>query len=203
MKRALLLALAIAACAGAGSARADGDPASDYLIGEPVFLPFDANIPKEKQRELIQLLRATNASGYRIRVAIIWSTYDLGAITALWKKPRVYARFLGAELQFIYKQRLLIVMPNGFGFNWPHHPSAKEYAILEKIPIAPHPVGLVDAVSTAVQKLAAASGIEVKPAAAPKRGHGHGRAIVILAIAAALAAAVLLRLALRRRPEQP
>ena len=201
MKRAFVLALLVVACVCAGTARADGEPASDYLIGQQVFLPFDAKIPQSKQREVIALVRSVNASGYKIRVAIIWSTYDLGAIVSLWKKPQVYARFLGAELQFIYKQRLLIVMPNGFGFNFPRHTTANEEALLAKIPITATPVGLVDAAETAVQQLAAASGVKVKPVAAAKGG--HGTAIVILAIAGALAVAVLLRLALRRRPERP
>ncbi len=42
MKRAFVLALLVVACVCAGTARADGDPASDYLIGQQVFLPFDA-----------------------------------------------------------------------------------------------------------------------------------------------------------------
>ena len=60
-------------------------------------------------------------------MAIIASPYDLGAVTALWRKPRAYARFLGIELSLAYKQRLLVVMPNGFGFNWPGHSSASAY----------------------------------------------------------------------------
>jgi len=201
MTRVLVLAvLLLAVCAG--SARADGDPASDYLIGEQLFLPYDAKIPQARQREAVALLRAVNQAGYKIRVAIIWSPYDLGAVTPLWLKPRTYARFLGAELQFIYKQRLLIVMPNGWGFNWPGHPTTKEYAILSKIPVDPHPLGLVAAVETAVQKLAAASGVHVQAPAEAKGKGGHAKLIVILAITAALAVAVLLRLALRRRPER-
>ncbi len=125
----------IAACALAGTARADGDPASDYLLGTQVFFSIDVKLPKAKQQELVSIVRDANKSGYAIRVALIASPYDLGAVTSLWRKPRQYAKFLGAELQFIYKRRLLIVMPNGFGFNWPKHPSSKEYAVLSKVPI--------------------------------------------------------------------
>ena len=56
-------------------------------------------------------------------MAIIGAPVDLGAVTALWDKPPAYASFLGVELSLVYKQRLLIVMPNGFGFNWTGHPS--------------------------------------------------------------------------------
>jgi hypothetical protein len=200
MRRILLLVAVAAACSYASTARADGDPASDYLLGQQVFLPFDAKIPQARQRSFIEFVKSVNSSGYKIRVAIIWSTYDLGAITALWKKPQTYAHFLSAELQFIYKHRLLIAMPNGFGFYWPHHPVAAERAVLTKIPIGTGPVALVDAAQTAVQKLAAASGVRVtaKPVK-ESGGHSHGRAIIILAVVACVAISVLLRVTLRRQ----
>ncbi len=53
MKRLALMFAVFVACIAAGSARADGDPASDYLLGSQVFLPFDAKIPKAKEQELI------------------------------------------------------------------------------------------------------------------------------------------------------
>ena len=144
-----------------------------------------------------------NKSGYAIRVALIGSAYDLGAVTSLWRKPRPYAKFLGAELQFIYKHRLLVVMPNGFGFNWPKHPSTKEYAVLSTVPIGTGAVGMLDSAVTAVQKLAAASGVKIVRANARgdrrTRAASHSRALIVLAAVAGLALAVLLRLALRRK----
>jgi hypothetical protein len=201
MKRALLIVV-LATCALAGSARADGDPASDYLLGTQVFLPYDIKLPANKQQELVSIVRDANKSGYAIRVALIGSAYDLGAITSLWRKPRPYATFLGAEIQFVYKHRLLIVMPNGFGFNWPKHPSSDEYAVLSTVPIGTSPTGMLDSAVTAVQKLAAASGIKVVqtgPVAPPHKGFAHSRAVIVLGATAALALAVLLRLALRRK----
>ena len=56
-------------------------------------------------------------AGLPIKVAIIGNKTDLGAVPQLWAKPQVYARFLGAELRFVYKDTLLIVMPQGFGIN--------------------------------------------------------------------------------------
>ena len=199
MRRAFLLVLLVA-CALAGTARADGDPASDYLYGLKLFLPYDVKIPKERQQELTSFVEATNRSGYEIRVAIIGSSYDLGSVTSLWRQPRTYARFLGAELQFVYAKRLLIVMPNGFGMYWKGHSVKREYAVLSKIPIGKGGSGLVDAAQNAVSKLAAASGVkvtEVAPRSAPRKS-GHGRSLIILAAIAALALAVLARLALRR-----
>ncbi len=151
----------LAACAFAGTARADGDPASDYLLGTQVFIPFDMKLPAAKQQELVSIVRDANKSGYAIRVALIGSAYDLGAVTSLWRKPRPYARFLAAEIEFIYKRRLLIVMPNGFGFNWQKHPSTKEYAVLSSIPVGTGAAGMLDSAVTAVQKLASASGVTI------------------------------------------
>ena len=199
MRRAFLLVLLVA-CALAGTARADGDPASDYLYGLKLFLPYDVKIPKERQQELTSFVEATNRAGYEIRVAIIGSSYDLGSVTSLWRQPRTYARFLGAELQFVYAKRLLIVMPNGFGMYWKGHSVKREYAVLSKIPIGKGGSGLVDAAQNAVSKLAAASGVKVSkvaPRSAPRKS-GHGRSLIILAAIAALALAVLARLALRR-----
>jgi hypothetical protein len=197
-----LLVAALAACALAGTARADGDPASDYLLVQKVFLPFDAKFPQKRQAEFVALVNAANASGFKIRVALISSAYDLGAITALWRKPRPYARFLGAELAFVYKQRLLIVMPNGFGFHWLRHPVEREYSVLSKIPIKPGSVGLLDAGTTAVRRLAADSGVKLvvpKHVTTQTNRNSHDRLVIILAVVAALSVALLLRLALRVR----
>ena len=201
MKRAVVVALLLGACTLAATARADGDPASDYLYTLKVFLPFDVKVPKTRQRELVSFVEAVNRAGYPIRVAVIGSSYDLGSVTSLWRQPRTYARFLGAELQFVYSKRLLIVMPSGFGIYWKGHPVDREYAVLSKVPIGKSPSGLVDAAQEAVSKLAAASGVKVTkptPTVVPQGGGGHSRVVIILAAVAAVAVAVLARLALRR-----
>lgn len=198
----LVLVAVIVACAFATAARADGDPASDYLLATQVFLPFDIKLPKAKQAELTSVVREANKSGYAIRVAVIGSPYDLGSVTSLWRQPKQYARFLSAELQFIYKQRLLVVMPNGYGFNWPKHPSTAEYAVLSKLRVGAGADGMLNSTVTAVQKLAAASGVKVAPTSTGSSGgHGffHGRTLVLIAAIGGLALLVLLRLALRRK----
>ncbi len=197
MRRAALLVALAAALTVAGSARADGDPASDYLLGQQVFFSIDGKVPAAKQHELSAIVDATNRAGYKIRVALIWSPYDLGSVTALWGKPRTYARFLGEELQFIYKQRLLIVMPSGFGVYWKGHDVTASYRTLAHVPIKKTPVGLVDAAEAAVQRLAVAAGVHAKvPRTAPK--HPHRTVTIVLIAIAVLALLVLLRLALRR-----
>ena len=200
MKRLLLVALALF-CVLGGTARADGDPASDYLLGTQVFIPFDLKLPKASQQQLTSLVHDANASGYTIRVALIGSAYDMGSVTSLWRKPKPYAKFLGAELTFVYKNRLLVVMPNGFGFNRPGHPSTKEYATLSKIKIGPGATGLLTAAQSGVQQLAAASGVKIKRTSDSSGGHSmaHDRIVIILGAVALLAAAIVLRLLLRRK----
>jgi hypothetical protein len=199
MRRLAVLA-ALAALLAAPAARADGDPASDYLLGQNVFFPYDLKVSPAAQQQIAALVDEANRAGFKIRVAMIWSSYDLGSITGLWRRPRTYARFLGAELKYVYRDRLLIVMPSGFGFNRPGHPVTKEYATLSKITIDPGPTGFLDATRTAVQRLAAASGVKLTGTANVKgNSQNRDRVIIVLGAIAVLLAAIALRLALRRR----
>jgi hypothetical protein len=91
-------------------------------------------------------------------------------------------------------------MPNGFGFNRSGHPATKEYATLSKIAVQPGPVGFVDATRTAVQRLAAASGVKLTGAVVVKgSSQNRDRLIIVLGAIAVLLAAIALRLVLRRR----
>ena len=196
--------------AGAPTARADGDPASDYLTGRQVFVTSQEVAPSPAQRELLATVGAANRAGFKIRVAIISTDYDLGSITALWRKPTIYARFLGLELSSIYPGRLLVVMPNGFGFNWPEHSSGGGYAVLAKVPIKPDEAGLLTAAQTAVRSLARADGTPILSAAPPApahtaraRAHGGLSAGIIVATAVALAMlAICLRALVRWKSER-
>jgi hypothetical protein len=199
MRRLAALAMLVAACTAAPLAHADGDPASDYLYTQQAFIPFDIKAPVAAQSDLHRTIAGANRGGFAIRVAIISSAYDLGAVPSLWQKPQTYARFLGQELLFVYKQRLLIVMPNGFGFFWTGHDVSKEYATLSKIRIARGGPGLLTAAHDAVTKLAAASGVDVAPAQPPKSTASRDRLIIIFGSVAIAAAALLVRAFLRRR----
>jgi hypothetical protein len=158
MRRALLAACALALLA-APSAQANGDPASDVLIVQQVFIPAEAPIPQSDQDELTKTVAAANARGYKIRVALIAFTGDLGTAVSLWKHPESYAKFLGSELTFVYTKRLLIAQPSGFGFYWRGHPTAKEQAVLAKVPVGKTPAALTQSTTQAVRALAAADGI--------------------------------------------
>jgi hypothetical protein len=198
--RALAALIVLAALLAVPAAHADGDPASDYLIGQKVFFPYDLKMPVEQQQEIAALVDQANRAGLTLRVAMIWSSYDLGSITGLWRKPQLYARFLGTELRYVYKDRLLIVMPNGFGFYFPGHSTKREYTALSKIRVSPGATGFLTATRTAVQQLAAASGVKLTGVAVPKgNSQNRDRLIIVLGAIAALLVATGLRLVLRRR----
>jgi cytochrome oxidase Cu insertion factor (SCO1/SenC/PrrC family) len=182
---ALLLALGLLG-ALATNARADGDPGSDVLVYQNLFVAADANVSVPQQLELGNLLRAAATAGFPVRVAIVSQPNDLGAVTALWRKPAAYASFLGTELSLAYAQRLLIVMPNGFGFNWPGHSANAAYGVLGGVRIAPGGAGLATAAQNAVLALARASGVKLT---VPAAGAASGAAGTSAAGAGASAAA--------------
>jgi hypothetical protein len=200
------VAAALAAGAAAPAAQADGDPASDYLIGQKIFLPYDAKLPARPVQMLNATVHSANTQGFPVRVALIWSNYDLGSVTVLWNKPRTYARFLGIELSYYFKGRLIVVMPNGIGLYWHGHPTGPGYKVLDPITVKPTPAGLAEAATAAVQRLAAASGVTVstsaKGAAAPKPPPStttHDRIVIVVAVLVALAFGGLFRLLIRHR----
>ena len=215
--RAFALTLLAVLAAWVSVARADGDPGSDVLAYQPLFLAADAGVSVNEQAQLGDLLRGASRAGVPVKVAIIASRTDLGAVTGLWRKPRAYARFLGIELSLAYKGRLLVVMPNGFGFNWPGHSTAAAYRTLSAVHITPTGAGLATAAAAAVRSLAAAEHITIPTrtqsaaSAPPARGasstsaarpNGAARIVGIAAVLAALVAGalgVLLRLGRRRR----
>jgi cytochrome oxidase Cu insertion factor (SCO1/SenC/PrrC family) len=170
--------LAVFAVCAAGvlapAARADGDPGSDVLVYQNLFAAADANISIPQQVELGNLLTSADKAGFPVRVAIISQPDDLGAITALWRKPTAYATFLGTELSLTYAQRLLIVMPNGFGFNWQGHSASAAYKVLDGLHIGPGGSGLAAAAESAVRALAQASGIRLAVPASAASGSAAG-----------------------------
>jgi len=204
MRAAALIATLLAAAALAGTARADGDPASDYLLSQKAFFPFSVKYPQNRQDQLSALLADANAKGYPIRVALIANKSDLGAVTSLWGQPRTYAHFLGQELTFLYKGPLLVVMPAGLGFNHGKQTTTREYAVLKHVPKPASTDTLIDTAELAVQKLAAAHGVTVAPQAVASSGRSYGTIGVIAgALAVILGAAAVVLLLRRRRNFSP
>jgi cytochrome oxidase Cu insertion factor (SCO1/SenC/PrrC family) len=205
-----LVAMAAALIAFTSIARADGDPASDYLLTRQVFLSSQSNTESRAQRQLLTVVGAANRAGFAIRVALVPSEYDLGSITALWRKPRLYARFLGLELSLAYKQRLLVVMPNGFGINWPGHSASPAYRVLSDVRIGAGDGTLAAAAQTAVTRLAAAAGVKIAPPSEAASGvpatantRGSEKAIIAVIAVAMLVAVILLLVRRRRRRTGP
>lgn len=165
-------AVVIVALLLAPLARADGDPASDWLLSRPSFVPPDAGISSADQRSLNELLLSAKAQGYTLRVAVIASQYDMGSVTVLWKRPTDYAPFLSQELRFIYKQRVLVVMPNGFAIADDGERDAAEQQIVAKLepPKTFQGAPLAAAAENALRKLAAGRGIVLPNVSTPAGG---------------------------------
>ena len=197
MRRWIALLLALAALLPT-AARADGDPASDVLYTGFVFFPFDVKFDSKVQSQLNELAVSSKDAGIPIKVALIANRNDLGSVGALWLKPQQYAKFLAAELAFLYKGRLVVVMPNGFGFWNAGKPVAKEVALLKTIPVRAGPNGLASSALTAVRRLAAHAG---HPLRTPKANGGSKTRDRILIAGAAAVLLALWALAFRfRRP---
>jgi hypothetical protein len=189
--------------ATAPGALADGDPASDVLASQPLFLPSDGNIPVAERDRLAGLVRSAQQAGFPIRVALITTPADLGSVTELWRKPGSYARFLGQELNFVYRGDLLVVMPNGLGLSRVGgRPAAS--ALPASLAVIRPGRAPAAAAATAVQALAAAAGHRLTaPRAVAVSGSGSavgsvdlgswlalagGAVVIILAWAASLRA---------------
>ena len=158
VRHALAVAVVVLAGAAAQGARADGDPASDVLVVNTVFLPFASQLPRPLQTKLETATREALKKGYPIRVALIEQPSDLGAVPSLFGKPQTYAQFLWQELSFVYKGKLLVVMPEGFGFYDGKPPGAAVEKVLSRIPVGAGLNGMASSALNAVVGLAAAGG---------------------------------------------
>ena len=219
---ALVAAAAALGGARAPAALADGDPASDVLVYQPVFFPYHP-APGALQRELKGLVRSANQQGYRIRVAVIQSPRDLGSVPMLFGKPSVYARFLSSELASIWRDRVLVVMPSGYGLAQgarivrsggtdrieENTRTGPDESVLRRLPPprGGSSAAVVEAASRAMRALAARHDITLDAAspAVSSTGGGSGRDT---GLAAAVAATVGLTAGLlwflwRTRPRRP
>ena len=158
MKRAALLAVLVALLAPA-AARANGDPASDVLLTDKVFLPYEAPISKSAAQELQATVAEANRKGFKIRVAVIAFTGDLGTAVPLWRHPQSYSKFLWSEVAFVYSNRLLVAMPSGFGFWNGKKPVGRELRVLEGMKPGTTPTALAESTTAAVRALAEANGV--------------------------------------------
>ena len=168
VRRGLAVALTILLAAVCASlARADGDPASDILPTDSVYFPLSAP-SADAQSALTSAVGAVYANGDRVKVAVIATPDDLGAIPSLMNKPDDYAKFLGQELMGFYVGPLLIVMPNGWGvYDGGRSVSAENGVLGGMSPNGSSVDNLVRSAATAVQRLESAGALKSADIKAP------------------------------------
>ena len=194
-------AVFLAAALLPAAALADGDPASDVLLGQNVFYPYTPPTSASAQKTLNAETAAAKKAGFPVKVALIGSPVDLGVIPALFGKPQQYADFLDQEISFQGKQTLLVVMAAGYGTQGMNAAATRAAATLPK-PTGTTPTQLATAAIGAVAKLAAASGHPIKGVpgvGGSSSGSGSSTVIVVVIFALAALGAAAALVAIRRR----
>jgi hypothetical protein len=157
-----LIAILVAMMA-VGSARADADPASDTLYEHTLYRPYFPKIAPAIEAQLLAAIRKSIAVGKEVRVALIESPNDLGGVPSLFGRPTDYARFLDAELQFVYSGRVLVVMPQGAGL------AKGGRLIADKAVISARPKSGANGLArTATELVQEVSGTQSSPKPSPK-----------------------------------
>jgi hypothetical protein len=173
----------------AATALADGDPASDTLLGENVFYPYTPPVTAAIQKQLNAETAVASRAHFPIKVALIASPEDLGVIPDLFGRPQSYADFLDQEISFEGKQKVLVVMPSGYGVQGVTRAAELAIASLHK-PAGGQSNDLARAAIVAVAKLAAAAGHPIKsvsPNGGSTSGTGDGSTTLLLAALVILA----------------
>lgn len=178
-RRLLLPVLLALSLVPAAPAAADGDPASDVLLAQDVFRPYDPRVSAPVARALDRVVGDARRAGWPVKVALIARSSDLGAYPQLFGEPQTYADLLGVELSFNRKPRILTVMPSGFGTR-ELGPGAARVLAGVTIDAGARSDGLALAAARAVAALATVEGHPVAlgtlppPSLAPASGSGSG-----------------------------
>jgi peptidoglycan/xylan/chitin deacetylase (PgdA/CDA1 family) len=85
------------------------------LLGQRAFYPYQPPPAPGLERAIEKMLAASAHQGFELKVAIIDSRIDLGAVPNFFGHPQPYAEFLDREISFNRPQPLLVVMAAGFG----------------------------------------------------------------------------------------
>ena len=204
--RALLALLLAAAALGAAApaALADADPPSDVLLLQSVYYPYQPPVSDKLRRTLDKVVVDAKQAGYPVKVALVESTVDLGAIPQLFGRPAEYAPFLGREIAFKSKDPLLVIMPAGIAT---YNVTAKAQQAIQgiKVDASKQSEGLVAAAIEAVPKMATASGHPVAAVPVPSTGGGgkssggSASPLIVFGAPVLLVALAALVAALRRR----
>jgi hypothetical protein len=163
------------------TALSDGDPASDVLLAQRVFYPYSPSVSAGLQKTLNAETAAASQAHFPIKVALIDTPVDLGAIPTLFAKPQQYADFLDQEISFAgSKQLLLVVMPDGYGVEGLGIPATDTASKLER-PVGHASDDLARAAVAAVPKLAAAAGHPIATESG-QSGGGEGNNTTALSV---------------------
>jgi hypothetical protein len=163
------------------TALSDGDPASDVLLAQRVFYPYSPSVSAGLQKTLNAETAAASQAHFPIKVALIDTPVDLGAIPTLFAKPQQYADFLDQEISFAgSKQLLLVVMPDGYGVEGLGIPATDTASRLER-PVGHASDDLARAAVAAVPKLAAAAGHPIATESG-QSGGGEGNNTTALSV---------------------
>jgi hypothetical protein len=201
----ILAAVVAAALVVPAVAWADGDPASDVLLGENVFYPYSPAVSGPIQKQLNAAAAAAKQAGAPVKVALIAKPTDLGVVPDLFGKPQQYAKLLDQEISFRGKQPLLVVMPSGYGVQGLSAQATSMIAALAR-PASGNSNDLAQAAITAVRRIAVAEGHPLGNQTVSKGSGNSGGSrtvllvgLVVAAIAAAAALVLLRRRAATRR----
>jgi hypothetical protein len=153
-----------------GIALGNGDPASDVLLQQDIFLPYQPQVCKQVKMALDTATRRSSAAGYPVKVAVIGSISDLGSVPQFFGRPSEYADFLGKELSsfstHIQKRvagvPLLVAMPQGLALTHADTP-ANDVVKQIKVSSDADPNALARAAVKAVPEIATAAGHPIQP----------------------------------------
>jgi hypothetical protein len=171
------------------AAYADGDPASDVLLRDNVFYPYSDPVSRSLQKTLDAETAAASQAHFPIKVALIQSSMDLGAVPSMFGRPQTYADFLEQEIAAGAKQPLLVVMPRGYGVQGIGAATAALAGSLAR-PTGGRSDDLARAAIAAIEALAARSGHRIDPSPQGSSALAGGRRPVPLELAALGAAAI-------------
>jgi hypothetical protein len=202
----LATALVATSLVCAETACADGDPASDVLLSERVFIVVPSTTAPPYLRELNTLTAEAARRRVPIRIAVIEQSSDLGAVPMLFGRAQQYATFLAREIMLIYRGTVLVVMagkPGGVGLYGPAAtPRARAALAKLAVPAAGTPEELARIASTATREVAAARGVQLTTPRTPTDTTGRGGSAWVVYASSALAAIAIggiVFLFLRRR----
>jgi hypothetical protein len=203
-----LVAIALLCLAIPAAVRADGDPASDVLLIQNAFYPYEPPPPPKLEAALNALLSQAANAGMPLKVAIVGSREDLGAVPTFFGHPQQYAAFLDREISNNARapRPLLVVMPAGFGLAATAPASALVHLSIDS---GARTSGLTRAAILAVSALARANGHALAApapiAGLPTTRRGASPSAILFALPALLLLLLLLAGAplLRRHRRDP